>query len=79
MLGTKVDLREDERALEELRAADGPGASPVSREEGEELARIIKANAYVETSSKTGQGVGEAFNAAIGAFVRRNKFRCFLF
>ena len=73
LLGTKVDLREEEGAVEE------PGTSPVSREEGEELARIIKANAYVETSSKTGQGVEEAFNAAIGAFVRRNKFRCFLF
>ena len=66
-----LDLREDEKTLEELRAAGGAG--PVTRREGEELARLIQAGTYVETSSKTGVGVEEAFNAAIEAAVRRKE------
>ena len=45
-----------------MKEAFGPNASPVSREEGEEMARKIHALQYFETSSKhPAQGVFEAF------------------
>ena len=67
LLGTKEDLRGDEAALAALRSASGPEAAPVSEGEATEVARRIRAHSYCLTSAKTGQGVAEAFNAAITA------------
>ena len=67
LLGTKEDLRGDEAALAALRSASGPEAAPVSEAEATEVARRIRAHSYCLTSAKTGQGVTEAFNAAITA------------
>ena len=67
LLGTKEDLRGDEAALAALRSASGPEAAPVSEGEATEVARRIRAHSYCLTSAKTGQGVTEAFNAAITA------------
>ena len=57
LVGTKCDLKEDKKALEELRTASGPEAKPVSKEEGDELTRQIKAYAYFETSAKENLGI----------------------
>ena len=67
LVGTKCDLKEDKKALEELRKASGPEATPVSKEEGDALARQIKAYAYFETSAKENIGVTEALNAVLEA------------
>ena len=63
LIGTKCDLKEDKEALEKMRRADGPEAKPISKEEGDALARKIKAYAYFETSAKENIGVTEALNA----------------
>ena len=64
LIGTKCDLKEDKEALEEMRRAYGPEARPISKKEGDALARKIKAYAYFETSAKENIGVTEALNAA---------------
>ena len=64
LIGTKCDLKEDKEALEKMRRAYGPEARPISKKEGDALARKIKAYAYFETSAKENIGVMEALNAA---------------
>ena len=46
-----------------MRRAYGPEAKPISKEEGNALAKQIKAYAYFETSAKENIGVAEAMNA----------------
>ena len=67
LLGTKCDLKEDKEALEKMRRADGPEAKPISKEEGDALAKQIKAYAYFETSAKENIGVTEALNVVFEA------------
>ena len=67
MVATQSDLREDKAALENLRNVSGVKAKPVSIKEGKSLASKIRADHYFETSAKTGEGVTEAFHAAISA------------
>ena len=43
LIGTKCDLKEDNEALEKMRRAHGPEAKPISKEEGDTLAKQIKA------------------------------------
>ena len=50
-----------------MRKADGAEAKPISKEEGDALARQIKAYAYFETSAKENIGVTEALDAALEA------------
>ena len=59
MVGTKSDLRGvvDQR--------DNPDNKEITREEGENMAMEIKAKCYMETSSKTGEGVKEVFHEAL--------------
>ena len=64
LVGTKYDLKEDKEALEEMRKLKGPEAQPISKEEGDTLAKQIKAYAYFETSAKENIGVTKALNAA---------------
>ena len=64
LIGTKCDLKEDNEALEKMRRAHGPEAKPISKEEGDALAKQIKSYAYFETSAKENIGVTEAMNAA---------------
>ena len=79
-----MDLRDDKAALENLRNVSGPKARPVSTKEGRSLAGKIKADHYVETSAKTGEGVTEAFHAAITAAElpklsdKNNGFKCLI-
>ena len=60
MVGTKAD-RKDELNV------GGQGPPPITREQGEALAREINAVGYVETSAKTGQGIMEAIDLAVKA------------
>ena len=65
LVATKCDLKEDETALEKVTKASGPDAKPVSKEEGEAMARKIRAYAYFETSAKENIGVTETLNLVL--------------
>ena len=67
LIGTKSDLKEDSKALELLAKESGPEAKPVTKGEGEALAKEINAYGYYETSAKTAEGVKEVMDAAIEA------------
>jgi Ras-related C3 botulinum toxin substrate 1 len=62
LIGTKLDLRDDEEMLKKLREKD---TSPVTEEMGNKLKSEIGAVAYGECSAKTQKGLKEVFNAAI--------------
>ncbi|KAG9120049.1 GTP-binding protein Rho1 [Ceratobasidium sp. 392] len=62
LVGCKKDLRHDPATTEELRLS---GQSPVTTEEGIELAQKISARRYLECSAKTGEGVCEVFQCAV--------------
>ena len=68
LVGTKCDLKEDKDALEGLRKEKpGQEPKPITKEEGEALAKEIKAHAYFETSAKENIGVTEALHGALEA------------
>ena len=76
LVGTKTDLRRDEQTRRMLGAQ---GQTPVSSEQGAEVAKEIGAK-YVECSAKTGVGVQEVFHLALresmrGKWGRINKRR----
>ena len=75
LIGTKCDLKEDRNGLEEMRRLYGPEAKPISKEEGDALARKIKAYAYFETSAKENIGVTEAMNAVFEAAEKFDEMR----
>ena len=62
LLGTKVDLRVDRATLDKL---EKKKEKPVSKEEGEILAKSLKAAKYVECSALTREGVKNVFDQAI--------------
>jgi len=64
LVGTKVDLRNDEDMLENLK---DKGLSPIPSSQGEELAKEIKAFNYMECSALTMDGLKEVFDTAIKA------------
>ena len=80
LVGTKVDLLEDEVTLEDLKQKN---ISPISTAEGVKLATEINAAAYMECSSLTGKGVKEVFEEAVIAVLDhkelpKKKSRCVL-
>ena len=56
LVGTKSDLKNSDQR-------DMPGDADISKAEGDQLAKEIKATCYMETSSKTGDGIKEVFDA----------------
>jgi small GTP-binding protein len=61
VMGTEIHLREDKDTLDSLARKR---MSPISHEEGTELARSIGAQ-YVECSAVTFKGVNQAFEVAV--------------
>jgi len=77
LVGTKLDARSDQALLEKLKSQ---GQKPVTNEQGQELARKIKAVKYMECSAKTSEGLKSVFDEAIKAvlFQKRKKKKCIL-
>ncbi|PVF94902.1 GTP-binding protein rhoA [Serendipita vermifera] len=61
LVGCKKDLRHDRRTVEDLKRR---GQEIISSEYGEAMSRRIGANAYLECSAKSGEGVKQVFETA---------------
>ena len=70
LVGTKLDLLEDEVTLEDLKQKN---ISPITTAEGVKLAREINAVTYMECSSLTGKGVNEVFEEAVIAVMNHKE------
>ena len=70
LVGTKVDLRDDQAAISRLREN---GLSPISHEEGKKLAEEMGASKYVECSALTHKNLSVVFNEAIGVILNPPK------
>jgi len=66
LVGTKIDLKEDEKTLEELKKA---GQTPISTDQGQKLAQEIKAIKYLECSALTRKGLKNVFDNALTSVV----------
>ena len=62
LVGTKTDLRTDEKTIELLESTNGRG--PITALEGEAMAERVGASAYMEISSLEMQGLDELFDLA---------------
>ncbi|ELP90288.1 Rho GTPase, putative [Entamoeba invadens IP1] len=62
VVGTKSDLREDQKTLAELESA---GEKPYTYEEGEDLAKDINALCYMECSALKNTGLDDIFQQAV--------------
>ncbi len=67
MVGTKIDLRTDEKTLEELKKQ---GKQPITPQQGAEKAREINALKYLECSALTRDGLKNVFDEALTSVVR---------
>jgi len=68
LIGTKIDLREEK--------APDPNSGkfePITTDLGEKLAAEINAVKYMEVSSKTGRGVQEVYNDAVGLALKEKE------
>lgn len=78
LVGTKSDLRSDEAVIARLKSTN---KSPITCEQGQSLAKKIKAQVYVECSAFTNQGIKDVFLKAAKVVLdsekKRNKFLCF--
>lgn len=72
LVGLKLDLRDDEAVVEELKKT---GQHPVTREEGQEMADRIEAYKYVECSARTRENVNLVFEHATRAALMSKKKR----
>jgi len=62
LVGTKLDLREDEEAVKKLAEK---GVHPVTTEQGTQLCKDIGAARYLECSSLTQKNLKNVFDEAI--------------
>ena len=67
MVGTKIDLRTDEKTLEELKKQ---GKQPINPQQGAEKAKEINALKYLECSALTREGLKNVFDEALTSVVR---------
>ncbi len=72
LVGTKIDLRDDREMIDKLREK---GLKPVTRDEGEALAREFQGHAgmYVECSSRSLDCVDQVFDQALRSAVAVQK------
>ncbi len=59
LVGTKCDMRSDPAELEKLRQQ---GHSPITTDQGNELARKLKSIKYMECSAKTQENLKDVFD-----------------
>jgi len=67
LVGTKIDLRGDEKTLEELKKA---GKQPITPQQGAEKAKEINAIKFLECSALTREGLKNVFDEALTYVVR---------
>ncbi|EDR29841.1 RAC GTPase, putative [Entamoeba dispar SAW760] len=70
VVGTKTDCRNDEAMIRKL--AD-ENQKPITTEEGEKLAKDIKAICYMECSALTRSGLNQVFDEAIHIVLNKNQ------
>ena len=75
LVGTKSDLRESPKALEELQKT---GLKLVTTEEAQQLATKIKAVKYMECSALTRKGLKDVFDTALTTVVMREQHQTHL-
>jgi len=68
LVGTKIDLREEKHP-----DPNSGKFEPITFEQGEQMANSINAVKYMEVSSKTGKGVQEVYNDAVGMVLRERE------
>lgn len=70
VVGTKVDLREDKETVSRLKERD---LTPITWQQGEQLAKEIKAVRYMECSALTQKGLKVVFDEAIQLVLFKDK------
>jgi len=70
LVGTKLDMRNERAEVEKLRSQ---GQNPISTEQGNELAKKLKAIKYMECSAKTQENLKDVFDEAVRAVLRPAK------
>ena len=71
-MGNKIDLRDDPNVIEKLRQQR---LAPISRSQGLEMAKRIRAVKYVECSAKTQKGLKDVFHTAAEVVVSPELYR----
>lgn len=71
LVACKIDLRTDPQTLTRLRKT---GEKPLTHKMGRKLANAINADAYIECSSKTGEGIQDLLNETARLSIRRSSF-----
>jgi Ras-related C3 botulinum toxin substrate 1 len=69
LVGTKLDLRENEEMIKKLRERD---QAPITYEQGLKLSKEVGAVAYCECSARTQKGLKECFNKCIEIVLKPN-------
>ncbi|CAF3528063.1 unnamed protein product [Rotaria sp. Silwood1] len=72
LVACKIDLRTDSQKIAELKTQ---GETLVTNEMGRRIARKIKADAYMECSTKTRQGVQDLLNQAARLSIKKRSRR----
>eukprot|EP01121_Diplochlamys_sp_Union-15-3_P009695 TRINITY_DN264_c0_g2_i2.p1 TRINITY_DN264_c0_g2~~TRINITY_DN264_c0_g2_i2.p1 ORF type:complete len:204 (+),score=39.47 TRINITY_DN264_c0_g2_i2:32-613(+) len=70
LVGTKIDLRNDQNTIDKLKAAN---QMPINQAKGEELAKKIKAIKYLECSAKTEENLKMVFDEAVKSVLFKNQ------
>jgi len=68
LVGTKIDLREEKHP-----DPNSGKFEPITPEQGQKMANEINAVKYMEVSSKTGKGVQEVYNEAVGLVLKERE------